>query len=374
MRVKLCAIVILFALLLGSCTSKDAEKREPPPVKVATAIADRGDIELPLFLSGNLRYNADATLSARVAAQITSLNVRDGQLLKKGRLILTLDESEIKDTAEAAMEDLKKHQALRDFLRTEWERNADLFKNGAISRIQYDRKHSAYLNAVAQVEADKALLAKAKQDLIWTKVKSPITGVLSRRYVEIGDWVAKGQKLVEISDFDPIYLRAFLADRDVARLRFDEARPKAPETDVTVDAYPGKTFKGRITYVGPAATRGRVFEVRVYMSNPRMLLREGMFARTRVVTKRLTGVIRAPRTAMNDKIRPNADNTVFVVEKDSRVRLRRILTGAADARYVQVRKGLEQGDVLVVYGKEVLISGSRVEPGGRTLNGAGDDR
>jgi membrane fusion protein (multidrug efflux system) len=361
MHLKLLPIVILFALLMGSCSSQEAKKHDPPPVKVAAAKVDRGDIDLPLILTGNLTYNADARLSARVAAQVTSLHVRDGQVVKKDQLLLSLDESEIQDTANAAMEDLKKHQARCDFLKTEWDKNVGLFKTGAISQIQYDQKHSAYRNALAQVDADKALLAKAKQDLIWTKVKSPITGVLSVRYVDIGDWVAKGKKLFQISDFDPIYLKAFLADRDVARLRFKEACPEAIETDVTVDAYPEKTFKGRITYVGPAADRGGVFEVRAYMDNPKMLLREGMFARARVVPERLKGVLRIPLTALTDKVRPNEDNTVFVVEKDSRVRLRRIQIGANDARYVQVRKGLKQGDIVVVYGKEILSTGVRVE-------------
>lgn len=349
------------ALLIGSCSPQEGKKHEPPPVKVAAAKVERGDIELPLLLTGNLTYNADAVIAARVAAQVTSRDVRDGQIVTKGQLLVRLDETEIKDVSNAAMEDLKKHQARCDYLKTEWEKNRVLFKTGAISEIQYDQKHSTYRNALAQVEADKALLAKAKQDLIWTKVKSPIHGVLSQRYVEIGDWVAKGQKLFEISDFDPIYLKAFLADRDVARLRFKEACPEAIETDVTVDAYPKKTFKGRITYVGPAADRGRVFEVRAYMDNPNMLLREGMYARARVVPERLKGVLRIPLTALNDKIRPNEDNTVFVVQKDSRVRLRRIAIGANDARYVQVRKGLKEGDVVVVYGKEILSTGVRVD-------------
>jgi len=360
MSLRLLVILIPVILLQAAC-SPEQHKKPAPPVKVGPAVVDRGDIELPLILSGNLTYTANTTVSARVSSQVTSLKVEDGQSVEKGQILLTLDQAEIKDLAEAASADLKKHTAELQYNKSEWEKNADLFKTGSVSQIQYDQKLSAYHGSRAQVEADTALLAKAKQDLKWTSVNAPITGVLANRYVEIGDWVSKGRKLFEISDYTRIYVKAFLPDKDVARLNVMKGSQLGKEADVTVDAYPGKIFKGKITYVGAAADRRRIFEVRVYVDNPKMLLREGMFARARTVPKRVKGVLRAPVGALLDKIRNNADNTVFLVDKEKKAQLTRIRIGANDVRHAQVISGLKEGDTVVVYGKEILSSGRRVE-------------
>ena len=367
MAFRLTIIVICALLAQSGCSQEDARPHRAPRVKVVIQHVDRGDIEFPLILSGNLTYNADTTVSARVAGQVTSLDVRDGQRVTEGQLLITLDKSELKDMVEAASGDLKKHIALLEFNKSEWEKGADLVKGGAISPIEYDRKLSTYHNSVAQVEADRALLAKVRQDLEWADVKAPITGVLSDRYVEKGDWVKRGQKLFVIGDFSPIYLKGFLADKQLARLQAKEAAKSGIEAKVTVDAYPGKVFHGKISYLAPAGSPGRVFEVRVYMENPDMLLREGMFARARTVPHRLQGVLRVPVTALLDIVRTHESNRVFRVNADGTVKLTRVKIGPNDTRHAEILEGLSENDRVVVYGKEVLTSGVRVEPVSTTV-------
>jgi RND family efflux transporter MFP subunit len=367
MALRLTIIVICALIIQSGCSQEGARPHRAPPVKVVVQHVDRGDIEFPLIISGNLTYNADTTVSARVAGQVTSLDVRDGQRVTKGQLLITLDKSELKDLVEAASGDLKKHIALLQFNKAEWEKGADLVKGGAISPIEYDRKLSTYHNSMAQVEADRALLAKVRQDLEWADVKAPITGVLSDRYVEKGDWVQRGQRLFVIGDFSPIYLKGFLADKQLARLQAKEAATSGIDAKVTVDAYPGKKFDGTISYLAPAGTPGRVFEVRVYMENADMLLREGMFARARTVPHRLRGVLRVPATALLDIIRTHESNRVFRVNADGTVKLTQVKIGPNDTRHAEILEGLRENDRVVVYGKEVLTSGVRVEPVSTTV-------
>jgi RND family efflux transporter MFP subunit len=354
--------LILITSLLAACSNEGPKKRSATPVKVEVASVDIGDIEKPLIMSGNLTFTADARISARVHGQVTSLSVRDGQFVKAGDILLSLDDTEIKDLADAAMAALKKNTAIMEFSKSEWEKNRDLFKTGSVSEIDFDRRVSEYHRAVALVEADKALLAKAQQDLLWTKVRSPIDGVLSNRWVEVGDWVSKGQKLFEISDYSKIYVKAFVSDKDLARLGSKENDETGQEAEIVIDALPEKKFTGKIGYVAPAADRGRVFEVRLYLDNPHMKLREGMFARARMVTERIPGVMRVPVTALLGKIRDNADNSVFVVGKNRKVVLTPIKIGTNDSVHAEVRNGLQKDDQVVVYGKEVLSTGRLVEP------------
>ena len=102
----------------------------------------------------------------------------------------------------------------------------------------FDQKLTAFQNATAQVDADKALLDRATEDLKKTQVTSPITGVLSKRYVERGDWVSEGKRLFQISDYQRIYLEAFLTDLDVGKLSPKQIRSKGEDAEVTLDAYP----------------------------------------------------------------------------------------------------------------------------------------
>lgn len=360
-------LIVAAVLLLQACSADRQQKHEPPPVRVEVLCTDHGDIAVPLMLSGNLTYTADTTVAARVSSQITSLDVVDGQMVKDGQILVTLDESEIRDLVDAALADLKTHEAILKYQKSEWEKNRELLKTAAISEIQYDQILSEYHHARARVEADKALLAKAKQDLHWTKVRAPITGVLSERYVEVGDWVKKGDRLFEISDYRQIYLKAFLCDRDVAKLQRESGGESDTAVDVTVDAYPGKTFKGTITYIAPAANRCKVFEVRAYIDNPDMVLTEGMFARARLVPNRIANVVRVPIFALRGKIRDNESNSVFVVDKDNRVTLKEITIGASDHVYAQVLHGLKEGERVVVYGKEILSTGRLVKPIATTI-------
>lgn len=354
--------MILVTSLLVACSTEAPKKCTAPPVKVEVASVDIGDIEKHLILSGNLTFTADARISARVHGQVSSLLVRDGQFVKAGAILLTLDDTEIKDLANVAKAALEKNTAIMEFSKYEWEKNRDLYKTGSVSQIDFDRRVSEYHRAVAQVEADKALLAKAQQDLIWTKVKSPIDGVLSNRWVEVGDWVSKGQKLFEISDYSKIYVKAFVADKDLARLGIKQNGESGHVAEISIDALPEAHLTGKIGYVAPAANRGRVFEVRIYLDNPHMTLREGMFARARMVAERVAGVTRVPVTALLGKIRDNADNSVFVVGKNKKVVLTRIKIGTNDSVHAEVKEGLKKGDQVVVYGKEVLSTGRLVEP------------
>lgn len=357
-------IIFLVALsLLAGCGQRQEKTLAPPAITVGYAKVEKGDILQLLEISGNLHFIANTTVSSEVSAQVKSLEVRDGQPVEKDQTLLIFDDSTIKATADQAKGNLQKDEATLAYNKTDWEKNAPLLQTGAISQSTYDQKFSAYQNAIGQVEADKGALAKALEDLKHTVAKAPIKGVLSTRDVEKGDWVSTAGKLFQISDYTTVYLQTFLSDKDVAKLNITKViqEGRGVSAEVMVDSLPGETFNGHVGYIQPVSNVNRLFEVRIYIENEDMKLLEGMYARARVIVKRIPDVIRIPLDALLEQIRVNESNAVVLVDKEKKAEISRIKIGVIDKNYAQVLSGLEPGDRVVVEGKEILSSGQPLE-------------
>jgi RND family efflux transporter MFP subunit len=356
-------MIVFAALFLFGCGSKKEKPLPPPSIKVQAVTVETGAITQVLNLSGNLRFISNTTVSSEVAAQIKSIDVRDGQPLRKGQTLLRFDDSIIKAAADQARGNLQKDEATLAFMKTDWEKNVPLLDSGAISRTTYDQKYSNYQNSVGQVEADKGALAKAEEDLKHCVVVSPINGLLSSRFVEPGDWGSVGGKLFQVSDYTTVYVGVFLSDKDVGKLNFDKViqEGKGTEAEVTIDSFPEKVFTGYVGYIQPVTNINRLFEVRIYIDNRDMKLLEGMYARAKIVVKRIPDVTRIPITALLEQIRANESNSVVRVDKGGKAEITRIKIGPTDRNFAQVVEGLTPGDVVVIEGKEVLNSGQPLD-------------
>ena len=372
MIVRRFIILLPILLVLVGCGSK-REALPPPPIKVGVVTADEGDLTQTLEMSGNLRFIANTTVSSEVSARILSIDVRDGQPVKQGDTLLTFDDSIIRAAADQASGTLQKDQATLVYNKAEWEKNEPLFKSGAISQSTYDQKFSAYQNSIGQAEADKGALAKAKEDLKHTIVTAPITGVLSNRFVEKGDWVSTGGKLFQISDYKTIYVQTFLSDKDVAKLNIAKViqEGQGVEADVKVDSFPQKIFKGNIRYIQPVTNQNRLFEARIYIDNQDMQLFEGMYARAEVVVKTIPDVVKIPLESLLEQVHANELNAVVLVNKREQAEITRIRLGDTDRHYAAVLDGVKPGDRVVVEGKEVVNSGQPLEV---TMISAGGSR
>jgi RND family efflux transporter MFP subunit len=356
------ALLVLALLTLSGCSGNQERKPMAPPIKVGAVSVDRGNIEQSLDVSGTLRFTANTTVSAEVSAQIQSIEVADGQPVSDGQLLLVFDESKIRETANQAQANLRKDEATLVLNHAEWEKHLGLLKSNSISQTVYDQKFAAYQNSLAQVEHDKAALAKATQDLTRTRVKAPVGGVLSNRYVEKGDWVFEGGKLFQIGDYRKIYLEAYVSDLEVGKLPIKKAVSEGVDAEVKVDSYPDKIFGGRLTYIQPVANESRLFQIRIYLDNPEMALLQGMFARGRIVVNVVPGVIRIPLGALLGQVRNNEDNSVFIVDEDNKAKLSRIRIGVTNHTYGQVLDGLKEGELVIADGKEVITTGQSLAP------------
>lgn len=358
-------LVILVACLINIALSAGCSRRPEtppvPPIKVYGEQVDVGNLTQNLEVSGSLNFTANTTISAEVTAQVKSIEVADGQFVGIEDTLLIFDDTKIRETANHASASLQKDEATLAFNRTEWEKNKSLIERGAISQSQYDQKLSAYQNSMAQYEADKALLAKAQEDLKKTHVRAPRAGVISNRYVERGDWVSEGGKLFQISDFKEVYMEAFVSDMDVGKIDPKRVLSDGVPANISVDTYPGEVFAGRLKYIQPVANLAKLFQIRIYLDNPDMKLLQGLFSRGKIVVREIPDVKRTPVDSLLGQIRQNSPNAVFRVDGYGKAQLTRIRVGTIDDSYAQVIEGLEPLDIVITRGKEILNSGQPVE-------------
>ncbi len=355
---------MILLLILSGCTQKQENKISAPAIKVGVAAAEKGTIKMRLHVSGPLRFIAHTTVAAEVSAQVKSIPVEDGQAVNQGQLLLIFNDTKINENAIHAASTLQKDEATMAFNKAELEKNEKLFKSNSISQSVYDQKVSAYETSRAQVEMDRAVFAKAMDDMKKTRVKCPIKGRISKRYVERGDWVSEGGKLFQISDYSKIYLEARVSDIDLAKLPVKKIYEEGIDAEVRVDAYPGRVFNGKLSYIEPVADENNLFEIRIYMENPEMMLLQGMFARAAIIFDTLNDVLRIPRAALLDPVRNQDHNSVFVVTPDKKASFTRVKIGITNRIYAEILEGLKEGDMLVVKGKETLSTGYTLDPTG----------
>jgi RND family efflux transporter MFP subunit len=355
-------MVSLVLLVSVGCSKQPDRQPQAPPIQVDVVKVERGNMAKRLQVSGPLRFIANTTVSAEVSAQVKSILVSDGQAVNQGQLLLVFDDTKIMETSILAASTLQKDEASLAFNKTDYEKNLALSKSGSVSQTALDQKYSAYQTALAQVEMDRAGLAKAMEDLKQTRVKAPITGLISQRYVEQGDWVEEGGKLFQISDYRKIYLEGHLSDLDLAKLDVKKIRKEGVAAEVLVDSYPDRVFTGKLSYVEPVSNSARLFEIRIYLDNPDMALLQGMFGRARIEYGRVENILKIPQAALLEALRNEKQNLVVVVDRDKKARLTRVKIGSSNRRNAEVKEGLKEGDLIVTGGKEVLRTGQRVEP------------
>ncbi len=257
----LAAVAGAATLGLTACGgSKPAPPAAPraPSVEVVELAAPRGDA--PVTATGALRRRREMTLSFRIPGVITRLAVDDGDTVKRGQTLATLDPSAVEARLRQAAADLDR--AKRDAARF-----SRLVDRGAISRQQSEAQTTVAADAQAAYDA-------AAFDSRWATLASPASGVILSRSAQVGEVVQPGQAVVQLADDDsPLVLRAPLSDRDIGRVRLGAA------ARIRLDSLPGRVLDGAVTRIGQrAGPQTGAVEIEITLA-ARPGLRSGLIAR-----------------------------------------------------------------------------------------------
>jgi len=309
----------------------------PPAVEVARAEVQR--LEDDSEAVGTLRARQSVTLRPEVSGRIRELGFVDGQRVRKGQLLLQLD-----DTLQQAQ--LKQAEAASAIARTNLQRSRELAAQNFVSQSAVDQNAAALEVAMAQVALAQAQVGRMR-------VMAPFDGIAGIRSVNVGDYVKDGAEVVAIEDLSALVVDFRLPERYLPRL-------KAGQTvELQLDSMPGKPFSARVEALDAQLdTNGRSILVRARVANSDGVLRGGMFARARTVLAVREAAVVVPEEAL---VPLGGRQVVFRVEDgpDGGKLARRtpVTIGMRMPGKVEILEGVSAQDQVVIAGQARLTRG-----------------
>ena len=332
--------VFLVSALLLACVSTALAQGGPPgkrAIAVETAIVERSELETSVKAVGTVTAEASATLRAEVPGQILAVHFDEGQPLKKGAPLYSIEATILEAEVNEARANASRSEAAL-------KRAQELFSKQLISGTDYDAARANYDVDVARLRSSEARLSK-------TIIRAPFDGYVGLRRINIGDYATVGQELVDVVQLDPLRV-AF----SVPETLLPKVRP-AQQISVTVDAYPEEVFAGEITAVAPKTdVQGHSLEVRASLPNRELKLRPGLFVRIEVSLGTRMDAILIPEQA----IWPVGQDKIVYVVADGVARQRVVAIGERQPGAVEILDGLEDGEVIVTAGQMKLFDGASV--------------
>jgi len=373
------AAVATAVFTLGSPTAGATSSQAAPPatpVSVATVVA--GDVATWDEFSGRLEAVERVDIRSRVAGTVQSVHFREGALVNKGDLLITIDPAPYAAEVERAAAQVVAAQARQAFTRSEAERAQRLLEEKAIAQREHDERSNALREADANLRAAQAALQTAKLSLGYTEVRAPVAGRVGRLEITVGNLVAAGPGapvLTTLVSVNPIYA-SFDADeqtvtralRDLQGLEKSGASVRAQLERIPVQMWTGSL--GNVSNDAPTVGRLQLVDnqvdaksgtirVRAIFDNKDGTLMPGQFARLRMGQAKPSAALliseRAVGTDQNKKF-------VMVVGNDNKAAYREVTLGANVNGLRIVQSGLKANERIVVNGLQRVRPGSLLEP------------
>jgi HlyD family secretion protein len=384
----LIGVAVLLAVgvvLMGSLRSKD---RNLP--KVTTAKVEKTDLVSKVTANGKIQARRKVDLSALVQGQIVNLAVREGDQVKKGQLLLQIDQAQLaavaqgRESAVAAMRsDLAAQKANVEQARYDFERAKQNYDAKIIPEAEFQRARSTLQSAEATLQATEqrmretgANLAASRDSLSKTTVTAPIAGTVTFLPVKegevtiIGTMNNPGTQLLTVSDMSEVEAVMMVDETSVPTVKIGQ------KGTLEIDAYPGRKFTGTVTEVGSSpiakndpdllslvqGSEAINFKVKIRLDEPPPTIRPGFSVTGEIVTGRKEGVAAIPiqalvvrdvpkktgtPTASSSGGRPETEEGVYLVDKDSKVAFEKVKTGLTGELLVEVEQGPKIGQEII---------------------------
>jgi HlyD family secretion protein len=375
-------IVVIVLILIGGITTASIRSKSKEGTPVTFGKVERLDLTSKVSANGQIDAQRKVDLSANVMGQIVNLAVREGDVVKKGDFLLQIDRKQLTASAEGAEASVRALFSDRDGARATlaeaqltYQRARNNFEQKIIPAAELDRARAALDSArsnVASIEQRiqqaRSNVTAARDTLSKTTMTAPMAGIITALPVEegevavIGTMNNAGTKLLTIADMSVVEAVMEVDETDVPNVKVGQ------RATVTIDAYPNKTFEGKVTEVGSspmtangAGSGGEAvnFEVKIQLTNPPAGVRPGFSASADIITGTRSKALSIPLQALVVREKPSADNAPktqvvkaqeeegVYVHKDGKVEFVGVSTGLTGDTNIEITKGLTEGQQIV---------------------------
>jgi RND family efflux transporter MFP subunit len=312
-------------------------------------------LQQQIKVTGTIAPLTVAQLPALISAQVDTVAVRPGDRVKKGQLLVSMDTESINIQKEQQLSAIGATQAQLTLAESQLKRTQEMTKQGIAPSSQLEQAQSSVQAQAANLQAQKSQIKATDYQLRNANIFSPVTGVVSQRQAEPGQFVGVGSPLMEVVDLSVMELVVNVSTTASTQIVVGMT------VDINIEGIVDETFTGTVSRISPLASRGtRTIPVYVLIENAEQKLRGGMFAVGQITLNEKANAIAINESAI--RFDDTNNPYVFKIANDT-VEHQAVTLGDywGEKQQVEVVSGLVSGDVIVVLPLPGLVSGDAVQ-------------
>ena len=383
MKFKTIGLIACMSFYLFACSEKQANQAPPPPPPDVSVVETKAqDVTLYMEFVGQTGGLKDIAIRARVEGFMEGLHFQEGGDVKKGDLLYTLESQPFEEKVANRMSKVAEADTLLTYAKNDLNRIKPLAEINAVSQSDLDAAVASHEAAISSKKAAEANLRAAKIELGYTKIYSPIDGIIGKTKAKVGDFVGRDPNPVilnTVSRVDTILVTFFITEtqylviaRAFAELDLQEKENR--ESNMELILIDGSLYghKGKADFVDREVdtTTGAML-VQASFPNPEKLLRPGQFARVKIGGQVIADAILIPQRSVMEL---QGLHNVYVVDANNTAETREITVGAKVGSNWLITEGLKPGERVVYEGLQKVKDGTIVNPSVADLNSTDQEK
>ena len=368
--IKLILPCMLF-LLLFSCSKKDEQQAQAPPPQVTVVVTQAKDVPIYQEFVGQIYGFKDIAIRARVEGFLEGIHFEEGSRVEKGALLYTLESQPFEADVAAKMSRVAEANTMLAKAKSDLDRIEPLAKENAVSQSDLDGAVAQYEASIESVNAAKANLRASNIQLGYTKIYSPITGIIGKTNAKVGDFVGRSPNPVilnTVSRIDTVLVEFFITETQYLQLarryssEVESADQKTRKGELELILADGSLYgyKGKPEFIDRNVdpTTGAIL-VQASFPNPKELLRPGQFAKVKALVAVVKDGILIPQRCV---VELQGLYSVYIVGEGDKVQTRRIKVGPKIKQFWLITEGLKPDEHVVYEGLQRAKDGAVVKP------------
>ncbi|NQX40471.1 RND family efflux transporter, MFP subunit [Pedobacter steynii] len=345
------ALVIILAiagivLVLTNNKKKNAAKtaivaQGSGAISVRTSVIEKQAINLDFSANGTFAPNQELNFLSENAGRVTKIYVEEGDRVTKGQSLARVDAEILntdKETAEANLQNAVRDEA----------RYSSSFKTGGVTQQQLDQARLMVQNAKLRLQSTQRKVSDAN-------IKSPINGIVNKKYIEVGAFVnAQGTQMFELVDVSKLKLKVSVNESQVANLKVGD------QVQIKSNVFPTDDYVGKITFIAAKADASLNFPIEIMVeNNKKNTIKAGMYGTAIFKFPGQAPTLTIPRGSFVGSV---SSNQIFVLGEGNKAVLRKVVAGRILGENVEILDGLKEGETVIISGQINLIDGTPVAP------------